>query len=84
MKGACVLHYCTMFMKLFYPTVLCVVAWIMNSITDLKSFVDQFKNDINELQAPMIRKGLVFYIPNIHVASICWMQCQHYSGNRGT
>ena len=33
---------------------------------DLKSFVDHFKNDINErneLQAPMIRKGLVF---NIH------------------
>ena len=44
----------TMLMKLFYPTVLCVVAWIMKSITDLKSFGDHFKNDINELQTPMI------------------------------
>ena len=38
----------------------------MKTVGDLKSFVDHFKNDINErneLQAPMIRKGLVF---NIH------------------
>ena len=34
----------------------------MKTVGDLKSFVDHFKNDINELQAPMIRKGLVFYI----------------------
>ena len=37
----------------------------MKTFGDLKSFVDHFKNDINErneLQAPMIRKGLVFYI----------------------
>ena len=37
----------------------------MKTFTDLKSFVDRFKNDINErneLQAPMIREGLVFYI----------------------
>ena len=51
-----------MFIKLyFYSTVLCVVAWIMKTVGDLKSFVDHFKNDINErneLQAPMIRKGL--------------------------
>ena len=55
-----------MFIKLyFYSTVLRVVAWIMKTVGDLKSFVDHFKNDINEcneLQAPMIRKGLVFYI----------------------
>ena len=50
-----------MFIKL-YSTVLGVVAWIMKSVADLNSF---FKNDINErneLQAPMIRMGLVFYI----------------------
>ena len=37
----------------------------MKTVGDLKSFVDHFKNDINErneLQAPMIRKRLVFYI----------------------
>ena len=34
----------------------------MKTVGDLKSFVDHFKNDINERQAPMIRKGLVFYI----------------------
>ena len=37
----------------------------MKTVGDLKSFVDHFLNDINErneLQAPMIRKGLVFYI----------------------
>ena len=37
----------------------------MKTVGDLKSFVDLFKNDINErneLQAPMIRKWLVFYI----------------------
>ena len=37
----------------------------MKTVGDLKSFVDHLKNDINErneLQAPMIRKGLVFYI----------------------
>ena len=55
-----------MFIKLyFYSTVLRVVAWIMKTVGDLKSFVDHLKNDINEcneLQAPMIRKGLVFYI----------------------
>ena len=37
----------------------------MKTVGNLKSFVDHFKNDINErneLQAPMIRKGLVFYI----------------------
>ena len=47
----------------FYSTVLCVVAWIMKTVGDLKSFVDHLKNDINErneLQAPMIQKGLVF------------------------
>ena len=48
----------TMFIKLyFYSTVLCVVAWIMKTVGDLKSIVDHFKNDINErneLQAPMI------------------------------
>ena len=40
---------------------MCVVAWIMKTVGDLKSF----KNDIkehNELQAPMIQKRLVFYI----------------------
>ena len=40
---------------------MCVVAWIMKTVGDLKSL----KNDINErneLQAPMIQKGLVFYI----------------------
>ena len=38
----------------------------MKTVGDLKSFVDHLKNDIkdrNELQAPVIRKGLVF---NIH------------------
>ena len=38
----------------------------MKTVGDLKSFVDYLKNEINErneLQAPMIRKGLVF---NIH------------------
>ena len=37
----------------------------IQAVGDLKSFVDHFKNDINErneLQAHMIRKGLVFYI----------------------
>ena len=34
----------------------------MKTFGDLKSFVDHFKNKRNELQAPMIRKGLVFYI----------------------
>ena len=35
----------------------------MKTVGDLKSFVDHFDiNEHNELQAPMIRKGLVFYI----------------------
>ena len=37
----------------------------MKTVGYLKSLVDHFKNDIkerNEMQAPMIRKGLVFYI----------------------
>ena len=54
-----------MFSNAADSTVLCVVAWIMKTVGDLKSFVDHFKNDIhelNELQEPMIRKGLVFYI----------------------
>ena len=37
----------------------------MKTVTDMKSFVDRFKNDINErnkLQATMIQKGLLFYI----------------------
>ena len=33
----------------------------MKTVGDLKSFVDHLKNDINELQAPMIRKELVFH-----------------------
>ena len=45
----------------------------MKTVGDLKSFVDHLKNDINErneLQAPMIRKGLVFYI-HTNIASQC-------------
>ena len=29
----------------FYSTVLCVIAWIMKTVGDLKSFVDHFNND---------------------------------------
>ena len=49
----------------FYSTVLCVVAWIMKTVGGLKSFVDHFKNDINErneLQAPMMQKRASVYI----------------------
>ena len=37
----------------------------MKTVGDLKSFMDHFKNEINErneLQAPMIRKGQMFCI----------------------
>ena len=59
----------------------------MKTVGDLKSFVDHLKNDINErneLQAPMIQKGLVFTSTPENTRSIISSILEHSPGSSVT